>query len=221
MNQLIKYNPNTIYNTISSMSRSGMSSISSMSKTIYRNIYNTLFVSANLIIPHIWLGNIYAAHDYDFIIQNNIDIIINCTADYPFISHDNLKSSNVDNILIDNLSNRKISLIRIPVYDSLLEKDIILMEQYFKIIIPYICHAYTNKKNILIHCYAGKQRSAIVVAAFLYAMYLQGLPGFQGVNFDFSNYKKVFKYIVNKRPQAFTYGMKINFLRTFKRFFNL
>ena len=42
------------------------------------------------------------------------------------------------------------------------------MQDYFKIIIPLLLKKYiTEKRNILIHCQAGKQRSAILTAVLL------------------------------------------------------
>jgi len=189
-------------------------------KGISKGVYNTLFVNANAILPNLWLGNLKSAHDSRFLEENEIDIVINCTAEYPFVEAGNKKyyfdSSNSTIVSYDNNDNNKvITAVRIPVYDSKLEKDIILMEQYLKIIIPFIYREYViNKKKILIHCYAGKQRSAIVVAAFLY-MY----KGLSPKTID--NYHDVFQYITHKRPQAFTYGLRINFLKTFLRFFEL
>uniref|UniRef100_A0A6C0H6L0 Tyrosine specific protein phosphatases domain-containing protein n=1 Tax=viral metagenome TaxID=1070528 RepID=A0A6C0H6L0_9ZZZZ len=180
---------------------------------LWNVIYHTLFSNANQIIPGVWLGNCLSAVDQQFITDNHINIIVNCTPNQPFITdicdHDPL------------LRLHPITRIRIPVYDSLLEKDLILMEQYLKLIVPYLYKQHTQlNKNILIHCHAGKQRSAIVVATLLYFLLTKG-----GHNFiDISHlnqqqiYEALFNYIIYKRPQAFTYGFRINFLKSFQRF---
>jgi len=163
-------------------------------------IYNTLFDrNANKIIPGLYLGNHKSAADIDFIRANNISIIINCTPNLPF--HPDLPGST--------------STVRIPVNDSLLEKDIILMEQYFKIILPFVYNQLVKEgKNVLVHCYAGKQRSAIIVAALLYLIELR--RGNKSPSRD-----KIFDLITTRRPQAFTYGFRVNFLKSFNRFYKL
>lgn len=189
---------------------------------LYNAIYNTLFENVNLIIPRLYLGNYRAALDYDFIKKHKIDLIINCTPDIPFINQNVLNKD-------DELLN--IECIRIPVEDSLLEKDFILMEHYFKRLIPYLYEAYNNNKTILIHCYAGKQRSGIVVAGLL-----KKLLDSNDIDLNFNKkiadkdtsitdinrneFYNIINYIVSKRPQVFTYGFRINFKKTYKRFFN-
>lgn len=181
---------------------------------LYNAIYNTFFENVNQIIPRLYLGNYKAALDYNFIVDNKIDIIVNCTPNIPFIE-------------LPCQSNVNLEFIRIPVEDSLLEKDLLLMEHYFKILIPYLHTCYKENKTILIHCYAGKQRSGIVVAALL-----KLLLDSKSITLDdnylnqsyYTNSKKaqfynIINYILSKRPQAFTYGWRINFKKTYQRFF--
>ena len=171
-------------------------------------------ISVDQIIPRLWLGNYKAALNLDFISTNNINYIVNCTPDTPFIN-------NIYHIPNVNY----IETFRIPVYDSLLEKDILLMEQYFKIIIPLLLRKYTiEKKNILIHCHVGKQRSAIVVAALL-----KVLLDYNYINIDqipntknkYKQFNYIYNYMLLKRPKVFSYGLRINFEKSFKRYFNL
>lgn len=184
---------------------------------LYNAIYNTLFQNVNEIIPRLYLGNYKAALDYNFIKDNGIDIIVNCTPNIPFIND----IVDMDDDKKQNLTN--IEYIRIPVEDSLLEKDIILMEEYFKYLLPYLHESYNNKKTMLIHCYAGKQRSAIVVAGLLKALLDTSSIS---INLQLPEVSKkqqfhnIINYIVSKRPQVFTYGFRINFKKTYKRFFN-
>lgn len=181
--------------------------------TYFFNIfYNTFFSNADLIIPNLWLGSFRAALDTKFLIDNKINVIINCTENIPFIYE------------VDKNNYEDIEFIRIPVNDSLLEKDLLLMQDYFKIILPYLYKKYTNeKKTILIHCREGKQRSAIITAAFL-----KNLSDSHEINIIeqtslnlSSQFNSIISYILTKRPQAFTYGFRINFKKTYKRYFNI
>ena len=182
-------------------------------------LYNLLFTRRDVdeIIPGLWLGNYKSALDVDFLLNNNIDVIINCTQHIPFV---NQLEINLDDI----------ETYRIPVNDSLLECDFLLMQDYFKIIIPLLLRKYTiEKKKILIHCHAGKQRSAILTAALLKVLIDKNyitLPKEDTLNTEhIGRDKKQFEYICNyilsKRPQVFTYGLRINFEPTYKRFFKI
>jgi len=100
----------------------------------------------NIISGQVWLGNYKAALDPKFIKDNNISVIINCSVDLPFIFN-----------LIDPAEHgiSKLETYRIPVYDSLLEHDIYIMEQYLHKVLPFLLKKLLKeKKNILIHCYA-------------------------------------------------------------------
>jgi hypothetical protein len=191
-----------------------------MSSTIFKTIGQN---EVDEIIPRLWLGDANAALDTDFLLKNNINYIVNCTQTVPVI-HDTL---NKKDLSLDDIKQLcKIDTFRIPVNDSLLEKDFILMEQYFKIILPLLLRKYTiEKKNILIHCFAGKQRSAIVVAAFLKILndnkyiHLTDIPK---NNIEKSvQFQTICNFMLSKRIQVFTYGYKINFIKTYKRYFNI
>lgn len=184
-------------------------------------IYNVLFVNANEILPGLWLGNAKSAHDTSFLTENNINVVVNCTQDIPFLtdvqSIDITKDSYDDIVESTHIKIPHLKNIRIPVNDSLLEKDILLMQHYLTVLLPQILDYYNSGKKILIHCYAGKQRSAIVVAALLYTI--------RSINMVELSKKEladdVFKFIVSRRPQAFTFGIRINFLKTFNRMFEI
>lgn len=185
-----------------------------MTTSIFSKIYTYFFPNCNMIIPRIWLGDVDAAHNVSFLTKESIDIVVNCTPNHPFIS---------DSIVIAS----DITFLRIPVYDSLLERDFILMEQYMEIFLPYLLQQYTNNKNLLIHCYAGKQRSGILVASLLYILLsghhippqvigLEKLPSSRQALAD-----TIFVFLLSRRPQVFTFGFRINFIKSFQRYFNL
>jgi len=131
-----------------------------------------IFQHANKITNNIWLGNIFSALDNNFIIKNNIQVIINCTNNIPFT----------------NLSN--ITKYRIGVNDKYDINEFIKMSVYLEKI-TNIIKIYEKKNiNILIHCMAGAQRSATILAGFLIKYH------------NFST-KNAIKYIHNKRTLAF------------------
>ena len=179
---------------------------------LYNILCNTN--SVDNIIPRLWIGDSSSSLDLEFLRENKIDVIINCTPDLPFF--------NEFYHFIDDLD---IETFRIPVYDSLLEKDILLMEEYFRTVLPFMLRKYfTEKRNILVHCKGGKQRSAIVVAAFLKVSLDRkriSIPDIEIQNNSSNTFNDIYYYILSKRPQAFTYGLRVNFINTFNRFFGL
>lgn len=101
---------------------------------------------ANEILSGLWLGNISDAKNLEFI--NSLDIVINCSKDIPFLS-------------------KTTKNIRIPIDDNLEEKEIKNLSKFLPKITSFIHSSLKNNKNILVHCYAGKQRSASVIVAYL------------------------------------------------------
>jgi protein tyrosine/serine phosphatase len=202
-------------------------------------LYNTLYeftssflntkTSVDKILPNLWLGNYKAAHDINFLIDNKIDMIINCTSNIPFIHEiidKKLKKQKYNNINSVNLcSIYNIEQFRIPVNDSLLERDFIIMENYFKIVVPLLLRKHTiENKNILIHCHAGKQRSTIVTAALIKVLldhkYVE-LSEIPKTECQLTQFQNICNYIRSKRPQVFTYGLRINFESSYKNYFNI
>lgn len=186
----------------------------------------TLLENASCIIPKnkksgaLWLGNYKSALDPVFLKDNDISVIINCTIDLPYI-YDVLEPEK------HGLS--KLETFRIPVYDSLLEHDIVIMEQYLSTALPFTLKKLVNdKKNILIHCYAGKQRSSSLCAATLFLLVDNDIYDLKLKNKDIKNIddksklmKLIFQYMLEKRPCVFTYGYRVNFKKSLERFFNI
>ena len=107
--------------------------------------------NADLIVPGLWLGNGKASLDDKFLKENNIRVVFNCTKDLPFHS---------------GISRRY----RVPVDDNLRAEEIRNMELWsFEAI--YKLTKEHKQANVLVHCYAGMQRSAAVVAMYLIAKY--------------------------------------------------
>lgn len=145
----------------------------------------------NKIMNRLYLGNFQAAKDKDFFKKKNIRAVLNCSKDIP--NH--------------FASNKNIEYMRIPVDDSLKQKDYDLMFDFMPVIVAFIHkHIVVQKGNILVHCYAGRQRSAISVAVYLVDKY--GLDP-----------KEACKVVLDKRPEAFHFGKSLNFDQTLNKYY--
>lgn len=170
--------------------------------------------SADQIIDRVWVGDAKAALDRAFVDGNHVNVIVNCTTDLPFAGF---------------INSRYYTIKRVCVEDSLLEKDILLMQSYFVDVLPFLLKEYNEGKVILIHCFKGKQRSAIIMAAFLKVLYDHGKwnesdgvdekSEMDGATLE-SQFSTISHYICSKRPGAFMYGLRANFKNSFLRFFN-
>lgn len=134
---------------------------------------------ANEILPGLWLGDAHASQDADFFQRNNIGAVLNATKDLPI-------KFNVE-------------WMRIPVDDNLKQEEINNMCAYLPHAASMIYKNYMlDQKSILVHCAAGMQRSATIIAYFLHS-YL----GY--------SMQDAMALIVSKRPVAFFGGKFINF----------
>jgi protein-tyrosine phosphatase len=111
--------------------------------------------NAHQIIPGVWLGNQRAAQDGDWLRANNIQTVFNCTKQIPF--HESVPYQ-----------------YRVPVDDNLEPAEIKNMERWAPEIAYKMMREYRAGHPMLVHCHAGRQRSASAVAFFL--MVLTGRP---------------------------------------------
>lgn len=118
--------------------------------------------NANEIIPGLWLGNRNASMDEEFIKQNDITVVFNCTKNLPFSPIIPIKY-------------------RIPVDDNLEEQEIRNMELWSTEIAYKIISNYLEGRTILVHCAAGVQRSAASVAFMLIAF--KKMRGLEAINY--------------------------------------
>jgi protein-tyrosine phosphatase len=138
--------------------------------------------SANEIIKGLWLGDMYAATDKEFITKNKIKAIVNCTPDVP----KKFKYLGID-------------YFQVPVEDNLKQKEIDKMKLFIPQAINFI-HKHRDElgNNVLVHCVAGKQRSAAITAAYLSYYKNKSL-------------NEVINYILKRRPLAWHNGTAVNF----------
>ena len=125
-----------------------------------------------------------ASMDESFLRQNGIETVFNCTKDLPF--HSSMRRR-----------------YRVPVDDNLEEEEIRNMELWSFEIIYKLLLEYKQGNTILIHCAAGMQRSAAVVAMFL--MVFTGMK-----------HEDAMQYIKERRPIAFF--KNANFLKSIQGF---
>lgn len=103
------------------------------------------------IIPNLYLGNIKSAMNVKFIADAKITCIINCTKNFDFV--ENLPAT--------------IKKIRIPLSDTGTQQANDDMIRILDKAVELLYMKLVNEDVILIHCYAGKQRSLAIVSAFL------------------------------------------------------
>lgn len=144
------------------------------------------FNNADEILPRLWLGNFKASQDEVFLRTHDIQTVFNCTKDLPF--HPSIQTR-----------------YRVPVDDNLQEAEIRNLELWSYEVIYKLLNEYKKGQPILVHCAAGMQRSAAVVAMFLMTTL--------GYNWDQS-----YRHIRQRRAIAFFPGA--NFQKAIEGFYN-
>jgi len=126
---------------------------------------------AHEILPRLWLGNKFAAANTDWLREHDIQTVFNCTKTLPFDPSIRIR-------------------FRVPVDDNLEPVEIQNMALWAAETQIKLLRAYRGGHGILVHCHAGMQRSAAVVAMFLITT--------QGKTAD-----EAMAFIRNKRAVAF------------------
>jgi hypothetical protein len=152
---------------------------------LIQNLFAMNTVPAHEILPGLWLGNRAAAHDGQFMREQNITTIFNCTKDIPFKQ---------------GIAPR---MYRIPLDDNLEADEIRNLELWSWETAYKVAKELGSGNRVLIHCMAGMQRSAAVVAIYLVAKYR-------------CTTEEAIAYIKSKRPVAFLGNA--NFYKSIKGF---
>lgn len=135
------------------------------------------------ILENLYIGNIDGARDFQFLKDKNIKVVINCTKKIPNFYENNKYG---------------IEYHRVPVDDSLLDEDINLMKILLPKYVNIINDSLEKNKPVFVHCYAGRQRSACLISAYLIFKYKYSI-------------EDTYKLIISKRKEAFHYGKSFNF----------
>jgi protein-tyrosine phosphatase len=110
----------------------------------------------NLIIPNLYLGNVKCAHNLNFLLDHNIQGIVNCTEHESFHEYFNDEHK------------RKM---RLSINDSRSDENIIKFKSEILETINFIDNCLDENKPVFVHCYWGLMRSATVVAGYLIKKY--------------------------------------------------
>lgn len=137
----------------------------------------------------VWLGSKDAAKSDEFIRDAKIGFIINAT---PSLKNKHIRKG--------------VRYIRVPVDDSLQVTDIKNMTRWLPYVVLKMRRELRDGHNVLVHCHAGMQRSAIIVAAYL--VQYHHLTPTEAVN-----------YIIARRNIAFLQGESVNFIASLTEYY--
>jgi len=154
-------------------------------KLVYEKITNpTTDDNYNEIIPGLYLGNYDAAMSKTFLIDKDINFVINCSNDLDFPD------------FYKTINNSNFKYVRIPLDDSHRDIDQLVMSISLPKICPIIHENLSNGYNVYVHCYAGMQRSATVIICYLmYKDYLERKK--------IKNLLKYYQFLKSKRVIVF------------------
>lgn len=102
------------------------------------------------ILNHLYIGNIYTALNKDMLREHNIEVVVNCTTDIPFLETDFIKDG-----------------YRCPLEDDKSKEQIDNMLASLDSILDTINKHIENNQKVFVHCRAGVQRSATIVVGYL------------------------------------------------------
>jgi len=108
--------------------------------------------SKHEIDKNLWLGDCRAALDKDFLESRNIKLVVNLSK--------NLNFTNLD-----------IQKYRVPIHDNRSHESDVGMINHFPNIYNKMEYHINRNEGVLVHCRAGMQRSATVVALYLMKKY--------------------------------------------------
>ena len=158
---------------------------------------NKIQISANEIMPGLFLGNYAASQSSGFMEKNKICAVVNCSKDIPCKFKD-------------------ITYLRIPIddpgYGFAFTNDHKVFLESVADAHRFISSHINSGKNVLVHCHAGMQRSAsVVIYSLLFAHHIT--PSGESKR---EKYNAVVAYVQSKRPIIYHYGQYNNFFPAFK-----
>lgn len=119
----------------------------------------------------LWIGSKGDSESAEFMQSNNIKYIVNCTRDIGFSFSGTIPGY------------------RVPVHDAYFENRV--MHKYLPIVVRQINEVLKSGGSVLVHCYAGMQRSATVVAAYL--MYVFNMTKARAISYIQSRKSETFQ----------------------------
>lgn len=158
-------------------------------------------ISADEVLPGLWIGNQAASQSKTWLKSNNIKTVFNCTKHLPFVGGA-LK-------------------IRIPVNDpgpfnGLDQDDVRVMNKALPCAVDMLHHSL-GKGGVLVHCHAGMQRSAAVVTAYLAKYYFFRLDNTKIINVG-NLFDKSRNFLHKKRSKVFYSNWYVNFEKAIKQY---
>lgn len=146
---------------------------------------------ANEIIPRLWLGNFQAATSHEWLSAHRIEAVFNCSKNIPFALIDPIRKYRIP--LDDNLQAEEIRNARLWSFEAVYR----------------VAAEYNSGAQVLIHCHAGMQRSACVVAMFL--IFLTRCKPDEAINFIKSRRPVAFLHSINFKDAI--YGFHDDYMR--------
>jgi protein-tyrosine phosphatase len=145
-----------------------------------------LFPSSDEIIPGLYIANAATAIDKSFMKKNQISLIVNCTPNVPNMFPNDVQYSNI-------------SIVDAPTANYAMYSALVRVLSKIRLYLMY-------GTNVVVHCMAGKSRSATVVAAYL-IKYFKYKP------------REAIEFVMSKRSKAFNGGKRIVFLPALERLY--
>lgn len=128
----------------------------------------------HLIQPRLYLGDLRDAHSIKNLKSHGITAIMNCTMEEKFIP-----------------MTKDMYRARVAVDDDLQRSSTVTMTKALPEVVKWISEMLKSGKTVLVHCYAGQQRSACAIAAYLMS------------NDSNMSVSEAIEFVRRKKPDAF------------------
>lgn len=106
-------------------------------------------ITATEVVPHLWIGNYQDTAIPEFVAK--FDLIMNCTKNLPFPAPEYCTAKQV----------------RVSVEDNLEPVELEALYRYLDKATQLIHANLMHGRRVFVHCFAGKQRSAAVIVAYM------------------------------------------------------